>query len=143
MKVDEKRLMVALRLAAKGRRVWVQRVENIVVDGTPDVLLIAPCGRHVWVELKVATRPKRATTPVLGARGMRQEQINWHEKAALMCVETYILIRDDEAELYLIPGELAGSVNKMPLAELQCNSVIRGKGSEFWKMFFDDLEEEC
>lgn len=141
MKVDEKRLMTALRLAAQGRRTWVQRVENVVVDGTPDVLLISPCGRHVWVELKVATRPKRATTPVLGARGMRQEQINWHEKAALMCVETYILIRDDEAELYLIPGELAGSVNNMPLAELQYNSVIRGKSREFWAEFFGYIEE--
>ena len=56
----------------------IDRVENGLVDGMPDVSLCIN-GKDVWMELKyVEDWPARDTTQVLGRRGLRPEQINWH-----------------------------------------------------------------
>ena len=43
------------------RDVWLQRIENSVGRGTPDVWFSSVEGRSGWIELKYA--PKRLTTP--------------------------------------------------------------------------------
>lgn len=56
----------------------IDRVENGLVDGMPDVNACM-AGKDIWMELKHLEKwPARATTPVLGRRGLRPEQINWH-----------------------------------------------------------------
>ena len=56
----------------------MDRVENGVCDGMPDVSA-ACAGVDIWIELKyMAGWPSRANTRVLGDRGLRPEQINWH-----------------------------------------------------------------
>lgn len=90
---------------------WLQRVENIVGEGMPDVYVSGPESR-CWVELKAAKQPVRGTTRLLGAKGLRQSQINWHLKAQTKNIRTYILIRDDAGNLYLIDGKHAASVNE-------------------------------
>ena len=59
MRLKEQRLWDAMRKAAP-KGVWLQRVENIVVDGMPDVYAVETEGGACWVELKAPVRPKRA-----------------------------------------------------------------------------------
>lgn len=103
--------------ARLGRRVWLQRVENAVGVGMPDVY-----AQGTWIELKAPARPSRASTPLLGSRaGLRPSQINWHRKAHHTGVPSFILIRDDHRALYLIPGGYAGRVNAWTVEE--CDKV--------------------
>lgn len=115
MRLKEQRLWDAMRKAAP-KGVWLQRVENIVVDGMPDVYAVETEGGACWVELKAPVRPKRATTRLLGDEGLRPSQINWHLKAASMNQRTYVLIRDDKLELFLIEGKFATDMNDWPLS---------------------------
>lgn len=99
---------------------WLQRVENVVGDGMPDVY-VGRSGK--WVELKVPQRvPARASTPLLGQHGLRLSQINWHIKHATMnhSQRSYILVRlPGTLELVLLPGSAAGSINEGTLTFLR------------------------
>lgn len=110
MRKQEQRLWDNMRRhAPKG--VWMQRVENLVGEGMPDVW-VAPAA---WVELKAPHLPKRSTTPLLGKdEGLRPAQINWHLKAAKSGVTSYVLIRDDQQNLYLLAGAHAAAMNSWP-----------------------------
>lgn len=56
----------------------IDRVENGLVDGMPDVNCYLG-ERELWFELKyIEAWPARASTQVLGRKGLRPEQINWH-----------------------------------------------------------------
>ena len=102
---------------------WMQRVENLVGDGMPDVYV----GRSgAWVELKAPGRiPVRPQTPLLGKEGLRQSQINWFLKHTTMAQapEAFILIRTVERHLIMVPGNRASEVNKMSLKELRSVSL--------------------
>lgn len=100
---------------------WLQRVENVMGVGMPDVYV--GCS-GLWVELKAPTSvPKREATRVLGGEGLNQDQINWHMKMASYNMFTrnasYILVRTCDHELFLIPGGLADTVNEMPMFSLR------------------------
>jgi len=104
---------------------WLQRVENVVGDGIPDVY-VGSSG--LWVELKAPARmPVRANTPLLGSGGIRPSQINWHVRTASTraAVRSYVLIRTAEGELLLIPGQQAGVINLSTLDELRALSVTK------------------
>ena len=123
MRLKEQRLWDSMKKAMP-RHLWPQRIENVVGDGIPDVLVMAPRDVTSWVELKAPIRPKRARTPLLGAKeGLRQSQINWHLKAATKNAATYILIRDDHKAIFMIPGRYADEVNNMAIHELGILSV--------------------
>ena len=102
-------------------RMWMRRIENEVGEGEADVW-IGMSGRQVWVELKAAKLPARATTRVMGDDGLRLSQINWHLKMASLGLETWVLIRDDNMQLYLLPGALADKMNDMCVADLMVHS---------------------
>lgn len=100
---------------------WAQRVENIVGEGMPDVY-VEP--GHAWVELKAPRRPSRSTTPLLGSKeGLRSSQIAWHARAAALGVRSFVLVRDSEGELYLLPGGLAPDINTWTAEECARESV--------------------
>jgi hypothetical protein len=100
---------------------WLQRVENLCVVGMPDVLCLCD-GRVTWIELKVAARPVRESTQLLGAKGLTVEQMNWHLDWRKSGGQSYILVADDQREMWLIPGILSDLVNKMNLSALRCSS---------------------
>ena len=70
----------------------IDRVENGLVDGMPDVNMCIK-GKDVWLELKyIEGWPARDTTQVLGRRGLRPEQINWHIKQGLAGGTSFIVV---------------------------------------------------
>ena len=88
----------------------MDRVENGVVEGMPDVSTTA-AGIDVWLELKyVAKWPSRSNTRVLGDRGLRAEQINWHLRHARAGGNSWILVGVGK-EMYLARGADAQDVN--------------------------------
>jgi len=136
MRKSEQRLWDSFKRNAPAW-LWLQRVENLVGEGMPDVY-VGASGK--WVELKApGSTPVRGTTPLLGSGGMRPSQIAWHAKAAETSAATrsYILIRTPEMELLLIPGREAGVVNLMSLGELRERSVIKADPS--WEAVVEKL----
>lgn len=98
---------LATARAAFGTAMHLERVENAVNSGTPDV---AGClaGRHFWVELKTCDMPARPDTPVRA--GVRVEQRDWHLSAyAAGSLMTYFLIQIGN-ERYLLIGNLAADL---------------------------------
>lgn len=116
------------------RDIWLERIENLVGDGIPDVRGVSLAGVEVWFELKAPTKPKRSTTRLLGDEGTRPSQIGWHLKAAHYGMETYVLIRDSEGYLYLIPGIRAADINDMTAHDLD---LISGASTwkDIWEVF--------
>jgi len=118
----EQRLWDTLRRRAP-REAWIQRLENIVGEGWPDVYAVGTARRAVWIELKAPTRPKRSTTPLLGRQGLNPDQINWHLKAHSHGIPTFVLARDDTGELFLFPGEHAAKINGFDISTARLFSV--------------------
>lgn len=115
---------------------WLQRVENMVGEGIPDVYCSALNGAECWVELKAPIRPKRATTRLLGDQGLRFSQINWHLKAAQFNVRSFVLIRDDHSNLYLLDGRHAKSMNEWSCSQVELYSLTANKS---WPSIFEIL----
>jgi len=109
--------------------VRLQRVENGLSSGMPDVVAIAkPRGIVTWVELKVNENPPlRDSSLALGQnKGLRTEQINWHLEWANYHGRSLILIgmgRGRTRSLHLIGGRLAAEVNEMSMERMREFSV--------------------
>lgn len=117
MRKKEQRLWDTMK-RNKPRGFWLQRIENVVANGMPDVHSTSKRGTQTWVELKSVLRPKRNYTRLLGNEGLRLSQINWHLIAASKGVRSFVLIRDDHSALYLIDGVHAETLNDWPLAQV-------------------------
>jgi len=113
---------------------WLQRIENIVGEGIPDVYSASPIGLSTWIELKAPIAPKRETTRLLGAEGLRTGQINWHLKAASKGLRSYILMRDTEKRLFMVEGKYAAALNEQTVEGIQCRSVATS-----WQGIFEEL----
>lgn len=107
----------------KPRGVDLERVENVASEGFPDVLVMSA---NAWVELKAPRRPKRNTTRLFGSEGLSVDQINWHLRASQSSIRSWILARDDDKQLYLIPGIHAPTINDAPWADVQRQFAVRG-----------------
>ena len=113
---------------------WVQRVENVVTDGMPDVFVASPRGTQTWVELKAPKPRARRTTPLLSAsEGLRVSQVNWHLKAALRQIRTYVLVRVS-GKLYLLPGDKAEEIN-----EWNTEACERWSCASTWQELWEEL----
>lgn len=76
MRKQEQKLWDRMRHCLKDH-VYLERVENVVNPGRPDVDTLWE-GIVLPIELKALENfPKRLTTPVLGDRGLNQNQLNW------------------------------------------------------------------
>ena len=114
---------------AKPKDIWLERVENLVGVGMPDVMAGGP--HFSWVELKHACLPVRATTRVLGNDGLSIDQINWHLVAASFRLPVYTVVRDDSGGIYMIEAAHAASINDWCAADLRANSIAAA-----WKEVF-------
>ena len=98
------------------RDIDLQRVENMIMAGMPDVHWVSSfCG---WVELKSVTRPKRPTTRLMGREGLNIDQINWHLSYHKFGGRSWVLVRDSAMKLYLISGKHAAVMNDWTEAQM-------------------------
>ena len=92
------RRLLVLAAGCADKDIHVERIENAVAVGTPDVdyCIGGRCGK---IELKYRPHhPSRAGTPVLGTgRGMRKSQIVWAVRriradgAVFLCIGTCVM----------------------------------------------------
>lgn len=125
MRAPEQRLYDSFRAACCPKYLRgddVERIENGVGAGIPDVLISVP-GAFVFVEFKVARLPARGTSKVLGAKGLNAHQKNWHHRAARARQPVYTLIRDDAMTLYFIHCEHSQWMNDAKKSDLDRASV--------------------
>lgn len=124
MRKPEQRLWDRMR-GALGNRLRLERIENIVNVGTPDVLSLAS-GTVVPVELKaVECYPAREATRVLGDKGLSRDQRNWHHSWRAHGGFSVILVGVGSYDLYAIPGWLADEVNDMSARQLSDAAMAR------------------
>lgn len=99
---------------------FVQRIENLVGEGVPDVhLLRRQDGSQHWLELKsVPVLPVRAATRVFGTAGLRADQIAWLYGRAHSEGSVWILASAADWTFF-ISGIWARGFNSMALSELQ------------------------
>ena len=135
MRKPEQKVYDEMRKAAP-KTVWLQRFENLVSAGVPDVLISDTIKPECWVELKAVHRPKRKTTRFLGAEGLRQSQINWHLKAATKNMTSYVLVRDDYDIIYLISGKHAADMNGWTRADFEGHCLA---ATQSWELIFQIL----
>ena len=136
MRKPEQRLWDSTRNAL-GKRLALQRIENVAGTGMPDVVALGShpsmlngslVGTTTFVELKAQEAPPvLASTPILGAKkGLSLAQRNWHTDWAKRGGNSVILIgvgMGQKRKLFCIPSTFADEVNGMTLAELAINSV--------------------
>jgi hypothetical protein len=95
----------------------LDRVENIVITGMPDVNYCAD-GIECWIEFKHPTEPKRATTPLFGSNHkLSQDQKNWFLRQKQAGGYCFILIATDKRWM-LIDGKYADLINEKTVDEL-------------------------
>ncbi len=144
MRQKEQRLWDAMR-NHKPPTHRLERIENMVGDGIPDVWCICngvvrPC------ELKaVYSMPHRASTPVMGRGGLRQEQKNWHMDWAKFGGRSVIILGvgvGAHRQLIALDGRDADWANTGNWAQLCALSIAIGVGATFWPRLFKVLEGE-
>lgn len=114
---------------------WLERVENIVAAGTPDVTAMTR-GFISKIELKATTAPLRTSTRLLGEKGLSVAQIGWQRKAASLDLPVYTLIREiGTKELFMIPCTFANVVNDMSVSDLRAASVVKSQPSDWQEVF--------
>lgn len=102
MRQAEQRLWDTMK-RNRPRHVWMERVENLMNDGDPDVNVYSP-NKVCFVELKAPIAPASPQSLLLRKGDVRLSQINWHLKAATMNLNHFFLLRDSLRSLFLIPG---------------------------------------
>lgn len=129
MRLPEQKLWDALSRHGRACGLLLERIENVLASGTPDVHGLGARGGAFWIEMKVAKTPARAVTPVFGAgRGLTTDQENWLLRYAKAGGRAFVLARSEgcPAGLWLVEGALAASFNQMPAAALDSVAVARG-----------------
>lgn len=120
MRKTEQRFWDRMRRAI-GKDVRLERIENVVGVGTPD--LVACCYITSFVELKaVDAPPVRKTTRVLGERGLSRDQRNWHKDWHKWGGKSYVLIGVG-LQTFMISGAFADEINGMTMEQLAFYSV--------------------
>ena len=99
----------------------LERVENGLVDGMPDVNFCA-AGVEGWIELKAPIEPQRASTSLFGSNHkIGIAQANWFLKQRLAGGRAFLLIETNQWLLLLAGRDVAESgldLNKRPLQQL-------------------------
>lgn len=109
---------------------FLQRVENLVGEGVPDVILhCRKTGVCVFLELKYRPElPILGKTPVFkGAYGLRPAQTAWIYWRAKAGAKICVLGRSGD-NLWLIPGNLALSLDKFTRDDLDREAIWRHAG---------------
>lgn len=99
---------------------FVQRLENLVGTGVPDVVLHdRKTGKEAWVELKYRPGyPKRGSTCVFsGDYGLRPDQKAWIYERALAGVNIWVVAQAED-NLFLVHGRFARELELLDQAAL-------------------------
>jgi len=115
----------------------IERVENLLVTGMPDVNYCFN-GIEGWIELKQPTEPKRLSTRLFGSNHkLSQDQMNWFKAHMNANGRGHILIATDK-RWFLIDGKHADSINEMDMTEIVIYSEWTTKkpvkDKEQWKL---------
>lgn len=111
-------------LRSNGHAVDLQRLENAVAAGHPDV---EGCidGLQIWIEMKSELRPARPSTAIHPKT--RESQSIWHrQRAKAGFRQHWVLLQVGEhrkSSLYLIPGDRYDEIETTE-AELELLSMI-------------------
>ena len=106
-----------LRMNMKQPMDRLERIENVVGIGTPDINFCIE-GMEGWVEMKSPTTPKKKGTPLFGSNHkLSQDQKNWFKKQCNAKGNGYILICT-KPRWMLIDGCWADKVNDLTVPEL-------------------------
>ena len=103
----------------------VDRIENLMVLGMPDVNIKLVNCPEFWVEIKAPNEPVRTTTPLIGGRnhGVSQDQKNWFLRQHKARGHAFFLLCTNKRTL-LVPGLYADELNSMTLAQVRQVSRI-------------------
>lgn len=138
MRLPEQKLWDAFRTRAVPYKdaLWLERIENMVGEGTPDVRS-ASQRKECWVELKAPRAPRRSTTPFLGDEGLRQSQMNWHRRAAFFGMSAYTLMRarNDHDKIALVHCSRSDELNAMAWVEIRVVALALD-----WEEIFEVLK---
>ena len=100
----------------------IERVENGLVDGMPDVNYCF-AGHEGWIELKAPDMPKRPATPLLQSQHqLSVAQANWFLRQSLAGGTGFLLIGTTVGVVIvkgLTVGRLGTTINKLPLNGLE------------------------
>lgn len=128
MRLREQRLWTAMRGALNGKAL-MERVENMMGDGRPDVDVLAD-GNFVPVELKAKEAwPKTERGAVLGADGLRLSQRNWHLRWLQWGGRSLIVVGVGEGaarEVFIFGGSDADYVNGFNTAQFRAAAIGKG-----------------
>ena len=95
----------------------LDRVENVVVNGMPDINFCTE-GVECWIEQKSPKEPVRATTKLFGSNHkVSQDQKNWFVRQMKAEGNAYFLIVTDKRWM-LIGGEHTETINDMTVDQL-------------------------
>lgn len=123
MRLKEQRLWDRMKRNVGGSELWLNRIENRVGVGDPDVEAIAAGGLYSKVELKAVHKaPPRATTALLGDEGLSTAQKNFLYRWNKLGGRSFILIgvgTGKTAEQYLVHGKHCDIVNNLTLDEIR------------------------
>lgn len=124
----------------------VQRIENLIDAGVPDVHLVCRLtGEQHWLELKAQPEmPKRATTRVFGGDGLRPDQIPWLYSRAAVGASVWILGKAGK-EWFLVYGihaRVFNDASRNALAEMSAWHHIGNLTSEAYENMRYTLREE-
>lgn len=137
MRHPEQRLWDNMR-GALGKRCRLERIENLVGVGTPDVwVLTARHGIVTPVELKaVRSWPVRGATPVLGREGLSPEQRNWHLDWHRWGGRSLVIVGVGTEGPYAFDGKRADSINQLTKHEYVPQACAIG-----WERIFEVMSE--
>lgn len=118
-RAPEARLWQRMKANLEKYPVHLERIENIVGVGMPDVLSICD-GLIAWVELKaVVSLPARSTTKILsGTKRLSQDQKNWHMNWHKNGGQSYILIGVGSRDFWFFDGRCADFINDWNFSDM-------------------------
>lgn len=135
MRKPEQKLWDRMRNALKGK-VYLERIENIVHPGRPDVDSMWD-GIVLPIELKVVeSYPKRSSSPVLGKnKGLNQNQLNWWLEWQSWGGFGFIVVGVG-LYVFAVPAELSDEINGLTYSELLEHQVT-------WTQFIEIIRKEA
>ena len=115
--MSEKNTYNLFKKGIEGKAVRIDRIENVRVDGMPDVNVCVE-GIESWIEIKSPKEPVRINTPLFGSNHkLSQSQLNWFMRQAQAGGKAFILIRSDKRML-LVKGVYADEINSLTATQI-------------------------
>jgi hypothetical protein len=100
----------------------IDRVENRLLAGMPDINACLAGGVDVWIEMKSPKEPKRMSTPLFGSNHkISQDQKNWFKRHLDSGGKGFYLIYTDK-RIIVLNAHFSDTINEMSLEQIIDNS---------------------